>query len=126
MPLVVEPGQHLGVRPLPVAAELVGEVAGEGVVGPPLLGQQPGEALVEHLEVTGLAQQPTQVTQLLAQRLGDLPAQHRPIGRQRAAQPPRGHPHLVHRVGGVATHLRVEGDDPPRLLGDPGLDHLAR
>ena len=61
----------------------------------------------QHLGVAGLPQHAAQLLELVAHRLGDLPVQERPVRREGAAQPARGHAHLVHGVGGVAPHERV-------------------
>ena len=58
-------------------------------------------------------------------RAGIRPSQHRREGLQRAAQPPGGDPHVVHRLRLVPAHPGVGGLHLGDLIRGVGQDHLA-
>ena len=78
------------------------------------------------LRVPGGPQLAGQPLELVAQRADDVGGEQRLERGQRAAQPPGGHPHLVHGVGGVQAHRQVLRLDLLHLLPDVGEQDLAR
>ncbi len=120
--LLEHPGPRLGV---PYgAAQPVLERAGDQVAGQ--FGEEAGEAGVEHFAVAFRAEHSGEPFQLLADGVGDRPVQLAAVRLQGAAQPPGGHPHLVHGVGLVPPYQRVVLGDVPHTPVQIPEDVVAR
>jgi hypothetical protein len=79
----------------------------------------------QHLGVPHGAQLGRRPAEFAAERPGDIGPDQRREGRQRAAEPPGGDPHPVHRVRGVQAHGTVQRPDAAYLLVEVGEQDLA-
>ena len=81
------------------------------------------QALAQHVGVPHLAEQAAEPAQLVDQRRQGLLVEERPERAQVAAQPPGGHPGLVHAlVAGVQPDDGVVEQEPPHGRGDGVLE----